>query len=612
MNANDEAGQACESDGRQGEGQAAHDRATDIRSPGSGDVPPEMPPHTPPRTPRSIGGDLTSVGRFLWTHNPFYVVSACLTLYGLRIAFSEAEASSWWLLGVLVGYTALMAATGFVVVRWGKVWDDARSIILVVALLFFAVSISLDEIGIEDTSLAFPLIATAFVCVVAISQTMLWGMKIRLGSLYLVPYYAILAISFFHPLAVMLYQEHGDAANNHAIAWGLLVFPLIQGGAFLTLLPAIRKGLPYARNNGTPWRWPRFPLLLFAVLWGAVCVRHFCMAGSFMPAANLDMPFGLYSISPLVLCGAIVVLELGLMLERRKMHILALLVPMIALVASLSPSRPSPIYADTLQMVRASLASPMLLSLGAAFLFYLYAALRRVRCAEWGLVAALLAGSFIDGETIGLSTLAAPQPLPLLILAALELVQGVRRRSSPRLFVALAASIAAAYPALPAAWPPAGRTAAAVHTAVFGVMTVGLISSDRFARRLLSLAAFALATLPLAVFALHTKFLPGIPAWILLTYTAALAALSLGYWGLTRNASFLATAIVNAFWLTCGLAAYGWKETRRFLQFRGAYPIAFGSLSFLAAVAISLAKGRATARVCSGRENAKSEKRKLV
>ena len=68
---------------------------------------------------------------WLYTNNPFYVISAVLMLYGVRTAYGRLEIGSidcWIMLGVLAAYTILLAGITVAIVRWGKVWDDARSL----------------------------------------------------------------------------------------------------------------------------------------------------------------------------------------------------------------------------------------------------------------------------------------------------------------------------------------------------------------------------------------------------------------------------------------------------------------------------------------------------
>ena len=75
---------------------------------------------------------------FLYSHNPFYLISAFLVLAGLHQALGDVYSVSagWLLMALLCGYTMLLAATGFVIVRFGQVperavlfcfWDGTES-----------------------------------------------------------------------------------------------------------------------------------------------------------------------------------------------------------------------------------------------------------------------------------------------------------------------------------------------------------------------------------------------------------------------------------------------------------------------------------------------------
>src|ERR1700733_5177266 len=93
-----------------------------------------------------------SLVKYLYTHNPFYAISAVLMLYSLRTAYNTLQGGTnncWLMTGVLAGYTLVLAAIGVLIVRWGKVWEDARSILLLLLVLFLAVSISADDLFVK-------------------------------------------------------------------------------------------------------------------------------------------------------------------------------------------------------------------------------------------------------------------------------------------------------------------------------------------------------------------------------------------------------------------------------------------------------------------------------
>ena len=84
--------------------------------------------------------------RLLYTHNPFYAISASLVFWGLESSFDRNVYTfqSFALMGGLLAYTLILSLAAFVVIRLGKVWDDGRSLLLLVVLMLLATSISFD------------------------------------------------------------------------------------------------------------------------------------------------------------------------------------------------------------------------------------------------------------------------------------------------------------------------------------------------------------------------------------------------------------------------------------------------------------------------------------
>src|SRR5262245_4078141 len=88
-----------------------------------------------------------SLVRFLYTSNPFYLLSADLVFVGLRLSFgtSGPAAQTWALAMSLAAYTLLLATTACVLIRVGQLWDDLRSLLLLVVMMFLAIAISCDD-----------------------------------------------------------------------------------------------------------------------------------------------------------------------------------------------------------------------------------------------------------------------------------------------------------------------------------------------------------------------------------------------------------------------------------------------------------------------------------
>ena len=573
--------------------QPTEERGADARAPQSE---PFLPADDEPGAVyarRTVGSDLAVIGRFIWTHNPFYLISACLVFYGLYVAFngSSVAENKWWLLGLMTGYTALMAATAFAIVRFGKVWDDARSILLILVLLFVGTSISLDEIGIKNVSAGIPLILTGLGCALAISHALIHGLRIKLPALYRLPYYLILSVLFLHPLGIMLIQEYGDAANKDTLAWGTLAFPLAQGLVFLALLPAIRKGARYVADNGTPWRWPGFPLMVFGLLAVCICIRQYALGLSFMPADGMNMPFGLYCLVPFLLCLAVLLLEFSLVTGRTGARWAALFLPMTAVFVAFSPDSPNSTYAGILGSLTQAIGSPVFIAALGAMAFYIYAWFRNVRQAEPWLLVIMAIISFVGPKTVSFGTLVGLQAVPLLGIGVLAAWRAFRSRASLYALVSLCSVVGAFTLLFKDTAFTTAHGAIPVHMILFGILGIALFIRDRFTRALIDLAMGVIAALHFLVVFRHGALAPSAPDWLVVLYAGVMTAVPFGYWRLTQRKSCLVIGIINACWSALGLLIGSYSTVRNRKLPKGTIALFWGSLSFIAALAISLAKG---------------------
>src|SRR6059058_4636954 len=102
--------------------------------------------------PPSRAGGSRGLIRWVCTSNPFYVLSALLVCLGLWVSFgSQVDASQTWaLLFGMAGYTLLLAVTACLLVRFVGVWDDVRTVLLLVVLMFLATSVTFDEVLVLD------------------------------------------------------------------------------------------------------------------------------------------------------------------------------------------------------------------------------------------------------------------------------------------------------------------------------------------------------------------------------------------------------------------------------------------------------------------------------
>ncbi len=525
----------------------------------------------------------------LCTSNPFYVISAGLFLAGLWISFGDPKESTntWALAGGLGGYTLLLAGTAFLLVRYAKVWDDARTVLLLVVLMFLATSVTFDEVLVLDPRRGRLCYILGFLFATLISEGLLRGIRLALPALYRLPYYGILGLFFSYPLYL---RQFADEPRSHALMWGLFAFTPIAGILFLTLVPAIRRGADYVRGNGSPWPWPLYPWSLFVFLAVAVAGRSFLLCWSMQLLRNGELLFGPYFLVPFGFALAVLLVEMGVTSGRRSILWACLGMPLSLLLLARFGHRPDPIYVEFLDAFRSRLGGdPVYVTLFAGAVFYAYALARKVPQAAEFLTAALLVLAVVGPDSLRLREFREPSPWPLLAAATVQLALGIRHGASWRyLFggVILAVGIGYAMPGLTGAG--ALRVPLAIHALVLACLVIGAVFDDAFARLVRLVGPGLLLAVSLAVLFFPADF-PGIqPPWLLDVYPFAMAAVLTGYGLILGHRPSLVFAGVI---LTGWLGTAGWRGYYRLRQWVPGLDYLTASLIFFGvALGISLAK----------------------
>ncbi|HEY2252827.1 MAG TPA: hypothetical protein VGH74_17265, partial [Planctomycetaceae bacterium] len=265
-------------------------------------------PHGPVETPRPgppASTDLfRQIARFLYTQNPFYLLSVAFVLHSTRLWYRQGAGpfDPWPLMGIICGYIVVVAVVGFILVRFGKVWDDARSFFLILLLLFVELSLTFDSVLVSQPATGRALLATGLALAAAVSEGLLLGLRIRLPVLYRVPYHLFLILLFLYPLAIVT----GLGSDTGTAVWRIYLFSPATAALLVTLVPAIRRGPQYVTDTGTPWRWPWFPWSLFGFLTICAGLRAYALTLSFDTvlmqrldeAMRLESAFGLYFLVP--------------------------------------------------------------------------------------------------------------------------------------------------------------------------------------------------------------------------------------------------------------------------------------------------------------------------
>ncbi len=180
--------------------------------------------------------------RRVYCGNPFYVISADLVFVGLRMSLDSSGKSleTWALLVSLLGYTLLLATTAYVLIRMGSVWDDVRTLLLLVVGMFLAISVTFDETLARNPRLGMIFFVGGLLFAVAVSEGLLRGIRLRLPAFYRAPYYLILSLFFLYPIA--LTPLLGDP-ESEALQWALFGFSTLAGrGVSQPSMPAVKAG----------------------------------------------------------------------------------------------------------------------------------------------------------------------------------------------------------------------------------------------------------------------------------------------------------------------------------------------------------------------------------
>ena len=471
-----------------------------------------------------------------------------LVLAGLRLAYGDVPAGSlncWGMLASLAGYTSVMAAAAVVVVRIGRVWDDARSILVTLVLLFVAISVSLDELLqiAPRQAVALTLAGWAFAAVT--SEAVLRLCRIPLRWVYRGPYHATLGLLFGFPLWVSP-ERTGLLAEETNLR--LLAFPWLVAAIGLTLLPAVWMGRRANVPNPTPWRWPWYPWSLFGFLLVVCTLRTYVLTLSFGPADGWETSFGPLHWLPLGLMLAAVLLEAGRGTPWLRMTAMG--------VAGLSGAAATLGDSPFAELVADRLVDPQQLAAALTVGFYALALLRDRRADLWLIASVPLAATTLDhihpaqtwlilgGVGAGLLAIGAWARTPLRMLVGTGLIAYGWTVDPLDMLTATT------------------QAAAVVHTLLAGVMIAAVRSSGTTRDALAWLAFFSLAILGI-VGAIGIDSLFSSPA-AELGYVVVMAAVAVVFgWLIDQLEDGLAIAVLHALALTLrfGFVGLAWLFT---------------------------------------------------
>ncbi len=490
-------------------------------------------------------------------------------------------------------YTLLLAVSACVLIRIGKLWDDLRSLLLLIVMILMAIAMSGDDVMAADAGRGALVCIGGFAFALMVTEIVLRVIRLRLRGLYRLAYYMALGLIFLYPLALAPFLSSPESPG---LQWALFGFSPLAGLALLPLALATRNGRDYVANNGSPWRWPLYPWSLFVVLAGGLMVRSSALCVSFHFVGGHDTIFGPYFLVPIGLAVSLIWLEIGIVSGRRSVMFLASAAPFGLVLIALMGHRYEVVYQHFLTLFLSSLgASPAFLTLIAATTFLIYAAYRGAPLA-WELIAlSMVALSVVAPKTVEVFDIVSPRWPPL---AAASLVLGTlawQRDEIVRAFLAAELLAGAATVGFGVIFRHAELGAVWLQLSIIAALAVAALFDDPFAIVVRGLGVLTLLVLGFASVFGYARISRGIPSELAGGYPAIVAFVSCGYGFLVRNEAYLVSALAI---LGAWLSGSGWQM---YAQVRkaaaGLDQIVWGLVFFSIALAISLEKAGLRRRV---------------
>lgn len=534
---------------------------------------------------------LRALPRLLYNHNPFYPVSAALTLYGIHrtVETNVSLAGGMLTAELLCGYTALLAVVAYLIARFGRVWDDARTILLIVTLLLVALSAAFDRFALVEPEQGAILLALGGLFTVLATEGLLRSLRMRLPARYRLPYYLLMGLLFVYPYCLAKLSKSGP---EWVMPWAMLLFPVLAAGAFLTLWPAARFDDRREGSNGTPWKWPLYPWSLFTILLVAVGLRSYSLGMTFEAGRGLASSFSSWFLVPLILAAAILLLELSMTARNRFARTIALAIPFGCLPLVLC-GESCPQSEHFRQVLIDAIGSPPQLALAAMAIFYLLTWWRGIRVGELALVCCLALEATVDRGGYGTGQW---HVTPLLLIAAIELLAGIRRRSSFRIMVSLMSLglAAATTDELSAFLGTPEQCFWQLNPLV--ALAVAAIFNDEFAKIVRAVAWPWLAIIATWITA-EAVVKPSTLTGSQLAIIACIAVLGTAYWYRDRSWQRLIGAMISLTALSAGSARSYVPSLEDSALGPGLPWLEWGTAALWAAILVSLAKSGALVRL---------------
>lgn len=420
--------------------------------------------------------------RVLYNHNPFYVISAALVLYGLQVSFAGSfqPTQGWLLLKLLGGYTCLLALAGIVIVRLGNVWEDARTVVLTTLLLLIALSSSFDRICLDSTRDAIPFLACGLGGAMALTEIMPRALGVQLKLAFRLLLHAHWVLFFTYPVLL----GHLSMSDRETwMSWLVLLFPTWGALLFLPLVPLVHRENRAVTPNGTPWHWPWYPAPLFMFLAAGYVVRGYGISAAFELDKGYAGGFQGYFAIPLLLVGSVLLWELSRLRHRRLLEAFMRWMPVGLIALAMPGPGHSAAHIHFLAMLTQSIGAPVVITIILLLAYYSYLYGRGERRVTTIVIGLLLFGAFVDHDTVGWTTLRTlPHPSFTFTMGAILCAIGIRRGQLSYIVAGAAPLLMVMAPRLNPQWTSQQICYVVIHGTILAAYGLSLLYRDSLSR----------------------------------------------------------------------------------------------------------------------------------
>lgn len=397
--------------------------------------------------------EVPAPSRWSWVScpNPFYLLSAACVLHSSCWSLPARDSGMPPLIvpSLVAGYTLVLALTTLLVVRRWKVWDDARSMLVMILILCVDLALIGDEWLIVSPDWGARLHVAGFLFSVGITELILHGLRLRLSWLWRGPHYLQMALVFLWPSLVT------SIPPDDPLRRGLIhLYFLATGLSFGSLWFAARSG-PDHVTMPPGWKWPIHPWAWFIVNSFTGLARGFSMTLSLDPVFKLSRDAALNQLqsiadwsflTPLLLAWSVVVFECGHRSQKSLVRLTGLLLAWAGVLFSIPHAPLNGAQSAHMTWLGEQGVDLWSAALVAGITCFLWMDLRGSRGASWSVLATLLALGVTDGDP-GLKLLPVDHwsTVPLWVAAVWWIVRPTTWHSSGLQLVAAALFLVVAY-----------------------------------------------------------------------------------------------------------------------------------------------------------------------